>query len=704
MSNEVLTAGETRGAEDTSLRGDEAGLETQHREDGADELPQFSLKISGHRYSVFSSSQEVQTNEEILFSNQLELFDGPLHIFLAQLQFHFNIPNDVTLFLPSLDLYFPINMTFTQQLSLGDLYAIHCEVCGSDKIFEGELIVEKYNFIQQYNKLLERCKKASLLQDEGQIVNSDISTERVNGSDVDVIAQLKDTPSTTAKEETLNDDIVDIGNPKITQTVASSEEAEERNAMPNKSVHFGLTPTASESLQNISLESVTTQTSTSHEGVDFESSDTLLQQGTVLTPQPHHLQGQNHEQVAELENVCEETEERENGSMESGWPHDEVKRSHPQELVASSRDSVDEDIEVDVGTTTENLPQERVPKETLSAEISETFPEDVTLLLQKHRDYPETKTEGDSDNLAPSASSNSTHRTRRGEHTGDFSLSPSEVPHPQVINSGQDSSALPGDHSHLSNDFGSQSDRVVSATLQSSVSTVVFPPVVKESEQSNDPTLRVLTSQPTNELQSTLSHHNVQSSEAETIPLAVTADDAIVTSPDLTKISNTTSHSEQTQLRSIPPFEDSAKISGDVLDDEDQPVDVLSIEPKSQQYTETESYPNEVNVAATPKVGQKRQREDKNFNVSSENEEDDIQYKTKRSRLSSSHYHESKAPIPPPDGDILSDVNVDDSTISFDTTDTNTNTNTNTNTDIDTTPIYSLGEGDSPLNLKISVE
>lgn len=76
--------------------------------------PHFTLKVYNNCYSLFSSSQGVENDPEVLFSKQPELFDEPLNIFLAQIQAHFGIQNDVTLFLPSLDLHFPINMTFTQ--------------------------------------------------------------------------------------------------------------------------------------------------------------------------------------------------------------------------------------------------------------------------------------------------------------------------------------------------------------------------------------------------------------------------------------------------------------------------------------------------------------------------------------------------------------------------------------------------------------
>ena len=86
---------------------------------------------------------------------------------MKSIQSHFKIINDIVIFFPTLKLKFYSHIPFAEKLSLRDIAFLASNVNPQSNILEIELSEEPYNFVSQYQLLINRTREE--LSDEDNL-------------------------------------------------------------------------------------------------------------------------------------------------------------------------------------------------------------------------------------------------------------------------------------------------------------------------------------------------------------------------------------------------------------------------------------------------------------------------------------------------------------------------------------------------------
>ena len=147
---------------------EEINEEEQETDDSENSITPILLTYCSQKYHIFTdetnpdisiSTPGSQSNDQVIFSNQPELYSQSLKSFMKSIQSHFKIINDIVIFFPTLKLKFYSHIPFAEKLSLRDIAFLASNVNPQSNILEIELSEEPYNFVSQYQLLINRTRE-----------------------------------------------------------------------------------------------------------------------------------------------------------------------------------------------------------------------------------------------------------------------------------------------------------------------------------------------------------------------------------------------------------------------------------------------------------------------------------------------------------------------------------------------------------------
>ena len=171
-------------AEDIENDQDIEETNEEETEDHENSITPILLTYCSKKYCIFTDAVNPDTQtqgsqsstEHVIFSNEPELYSQSLKSFMQSIQSHFKIINDIVIFFPTLKLKFYSHIPFAevrclfrifsnfskfftyffppQKLSLRDIAFLASNVNLQSNTLEIELTEEPYNFVSQYQLLI----------------------------------------------------------------------------------------------------------------------------------------------------------------------------------------------------------------------------------------------------------------------------------------------------------------------------------------------------------------------------------------------------------------------------------------------------------------------------------------------------------------------------------------------------------------------